>query len=343
LAFGFACIFSAKRCSTLYEQLREEIKNDKFTTMKDLHSIVSAFKGLHMQESLNGFFKVRECCGAHGYSSYSNIPNIIEIWSPNVTLEGDTMVMYQQTAKGILKSFRLMKDHDKSIKGIYSYLNDFKALTWNIDSLGIQSSDDLLSFLKIACLQNIYRVDQLIPDFDDEVEFSIGWNKIYQIDIIAMSHLNAHYLNALMFDQELKSRSLSPPLKTVLFDLLKLYVSEVLTKHTSILHFEGAKPQKDVEKYPVLGIALTAEKLMDLSENFEALIEQIRPHAYKLTNSFIINDLVLHSKLSMKHGKVYEEMFTTAMNSKLNKKTSLEGVHEYLKPLSRKLIRSSKL
>ena len=99
--------------------MREEIKNDKFTTMRDLHSIASAFKALQMQESLDGLFRIREWCGAHGYSNYSNLPNVIEIWSPNVTLEGDTMVMYQQTAKGFIKIFRMIEKNMDNLQRVF--------------------------------------------------------------------------------------------------------------------------------------------------------------------------------------------------------------------------------
>lgn len=60
LSYAYACVFSSKQCQIMYNRMIEEIKNDKFSTMRDLHSIASAFKGLQMQESLNGFFKIRE-------------------------------------------------------------------------------------------------------------------------------------------------------------------------------------------------------------------------------------------------------------------------------------------
>ena len=232
LSFSFACIFASKRCSALYEQMREEIKNDNFTTMKDLHSIVSAFKGQHMPESLNGLFKVRECCGAHGYSNYSNIPNIIEIWSPNVTLEGDTMVMYQQTAKGFLKKFRIMKNSGKTIKGIYSYMNEYRDFSSDPATFDINNSDDLLLVLKIAVIQSLNKISELLPNQDDKVSFDIAWNRVYQIDVISTAHLNAHLLNALMFDMEMKSLTLSAPLKKVMNIMLKLYLSDILVSRT---------------------------------------------------------------------------------------------------------------
>jgi hypothetical protein len=157
--------------------MQEDIKNDNFSSMRDLHSIVSAFKALQMQESLTGFFKVRECCGAHGYSNFSNIPNIIEVWSPNVTLEGDTMVMYQQTAKGFIKTFRLIKDHGKTIKGIYKYLNDYKDYIGAKDhTTSFLTYSSLQQLLKVATVQSIYYVNSLLPEMDDEINYDQAWH-----------------------------------------------------------------------------------------------------------------------------------------------------------------------
>lgn len=329
LAYAYATTFSAKQCAQKYEIMREEIKNDKFTTMKDLHSIAAAFKALQMQESLDGFFKAREVCGAHGYSNYSNIPNIIELWSPNVTLEGDSMVMYQQTARGFIKSFRLVEQHGKQLKGIYSYLNEYKGFIGFKDhSKEFKDNEELLKLLKAATVLSIHKVSHLLPEIDDEINYDIQWNKVYQIDIISASLLNAHFLVAMMFQQELKIRDLSKNLKSVLYKTLDLYICDVLIKFGQELLYSDY---------------ITPTQWLGFKTLKDELIESIKPHAYKLANSFMVNDILLHSKLALPQGKVYEEMYKTAANNKLNAKTKLESFDEHLKPLRRRLIGQAKL
>mmetsp|Transcript_2209 Transcript_2209/g.2860 ORF Transcript_2209/g.2860 Transcript_2209/m.2860 type:complete len:83 (+) Transcript_2209:1675-1923(+) len=82
---------------------------------------------------------------------------------------------------------------------------------------------------------------------------------------------------------------------------------------------------------------------MSIREYMDELISEVRPHAYKLTNSFIVNDILLHSKLGVTNGKIYEELYNTAANSKLNNKTSLEGIALHVKPLSKKLKVAAKI
>ena len=75
----------------MYVAMLNEIKNkNKFKIMKDLHSFCSAIKAYYMEEVLSQLKVIRECMGAHGYLNVSEIPEIIDMVAPNVTLEGDS-------------------------------------------------------------------------------------------------------------------------------------------------------------------------------------------------------------------------------------------------------------
>lgn len=307
----------------MYERMREEIKNDKFSTMRDLHSIASAFKGLQMQESLNGFFKIRECCGAHGYSSYSNLPNIIELWSPNVTLEGDTVVMYLQTAKGFIKTFRLIENYGKKIKGIYRYMNDYKDYegATDHDSTFITCSS-LLKLLQVTTVLSVRKCSDLLPEIDDEINYDVAWNKAHTIELISAAKLNAHYLVASMFADELKSLKLSKNLVKIMNKMLCVYLCDVITNLGHELILSGY---------------LKGNQLVQIREHMGDLINQIRPHAYKLVESFVPNQKVLHSALTLDTGNVYSKLYEISSTSRLNTKTKLDTFDENIKPLQNKL------
>ena len=323
LSYSYACVFSSKQCVVKYEKMISEIKDDNFSTMRDLHSIVSAFKGLQMQESLTGFFKIRECCGAHGYLSYSNMPNLIEIWSPNVTLEGDTIVMYLQNAKGFIKTFRLVQNHGKKIKGIYKFLNNYKEYVGATDHQGkFTDSESLLKLLQAATVMSINKTSDLLPEIDDEINYDVAWNKTYQIDIISSSLLNAHYLIASMFAQELDSVKLSKNLMSVMNKMLCVYLCDVITKFGQQLILNGY---------------LKGNQLMKIKDFMDEIITEIRPHAYKLTSSYIPHNEILHSAIARKSGKMYETLYEVSSRSKLNNKTKLDSFDENIRPLQKKL------
>jgi len=50
MAFAWVSKFMAYKCSDMYRTMLEEIKNKKFRTMKDLHSLASAIKAYYMEE-----------------------------------------------------------------------------------------------------------------------------------------------------------------------------------------------------------------------------------------------------------------------------------------------------
>lgn len=103
LAFGYANVFISQFCMSLYYQMQENIKKDDFKIMNELHVLISCLKAYYMDEGIMNLLAMRECNGAHGYSAFSSIGGWIEAWSPNVTLEGDGFVLYQQTTRKLIK------------------------------------------------------------------------------------------------------------------------------------------------------------------------------------------------------------------------------------------------
>ena len=83
--------------------MQEEIKSDDFSLMNHLHVLASSLKAYYMQRGIDALMKLREVCGGHGFSYLSGVCGWIEAWSPNVTLEGDGYVLYQQTTRKLVK------------------------------------------------------------------------------------------------------------------------------------------------------------------------------------------------------------------------------------------------
>lgn len=85
-----------KRFHTILNNIQND---DNDEGLKDLHSMGACIKSYFSEETFLYAKVARELCGASGYLQNSRLPGYIELWSPNVTLEGDGVVMYQQTAR----------------------------------------------------------------------------------------------------------------------------------------------------------------------------------------------------------------------------------------------------
>ena len=138
------------------------IKNNATDKLKDLHSLLSWLKAFFMNEVFDGIKTVREVCGAHAYLISSNISNMMEIWSPNVTLEGDGFVLYQQTTKDILKRLsKIMKGKESS--GVYSYLNEILDFVQEPPKLTFsKNAKSLIEIIKAALLNQIIKTGELL-------------------------------------------------------------------------------------------------------------------------------------------------------------------------------------
>lgn len=64
----------------------------------------------------------------------------------------------------------------------------------------------------------------------------------------------------------------------------------------------------------------------------EKLLEEIKPNAVSLVDSFDIDDEILASPLGAWDGNVYERLFEEAKRSPLNAKPVNDSFHKYLKP-----------
>jgi acyl-CoA oxidase len=69
-----------------------------------MHTILAGLKGLWCNIAYEGAKTIRECCGAAGFSAYAGFASIFDALSAYVTLEGDSVVMYLQTARSLLKN-----------------------------------------------------------------------------------------------------------------------------------------------------------------------------------------------------------------------------------------------
>jgi len=185
---------------------------------KDFHPILCCFKGFFMYEVLDISKEIRETCGAHGYLDASNLTNQIEIWSPNVTLEGDGYVLSQQTTKDIFKRLaKLMKGEE--ITGRFSYLNDFLNIIQDPPKIKFtRSVETMLEIIKYSLIHQIMVTGSNLRK-KNNMSLDEKWNKAYLMDIIHTAWLNAIYISCSIFYEQIQTAELSDGLYNTLLRL----------------------------------------------------------------------------------------------------------------------------
>jgi acyl-CoA oxidase len=137
---------------------------------------------------------------------------------------------------------------------------------------------------------------------DDEKN---SWNSLL-VDFWRLSTAHSEYLVVKNFYDTLQSQSLQyeldPATIDVLHKLFRLYALHTLEKATSEFYSSAAVTVHQIQ----LARTKTVMKLL----------EEVRPHALRLVDSWSFPDWQLDSSLGRKDGKVYEDMFYRA--SELN-------------------------
>jgi len=315
-----------KKIIKLYFEMMRRIKErEDFSTMNELHSLLSGCKSFYTWETLNGIEVCRQACGGHGFSDFSGIPLVFETYSPNVTLEGDNTIMALQTARYILKAAQKALSGGKLL-GSVEYLKHIQEIV-SVQRCSAKSKNDFGSLetldkaLQANAAQLLWKVLQKFSKLMGEGNsMKEVWDKKAGIDLFEASRAHIFYFSFKSFQQMIQEDVKDEKVAIVLRKLCLLYgVQKVLD-------------------YP-LGVAESGYFLpvhfSYLKEKKEELLEELRPEAVALTDAFAYRDECLNSALALSNGKVYETLYEWASTKNpINLgKQPLEGYMQHVKPV----------
>ena len=109
MAQAYALFFAARECTTIYNTLTVRQIADDHSFLPYVHATTAALKAYATQVAFDGAEEARKCCGGYGYSVLSGFPSIVGDLAPMPTLEGENYVMYQQTARYLMKAITNIK------------------------------------------------------------------------------------------------------------------------------------------------------------------------------------------------------------------------------------------
>ena len=121
LALSFAMKQTFHDLWIQYFNLLDDVKNEKFDGVEEMHHLSSGFKSLCTQRAMDGLMLIRQSIGGAGYTAWSGIPSIITDFSSAVTYEGDNTVMAQQSFRYLKKLYKSARKN-KTISSDYEYL-----------------------------------------------------------------------------------------------------------------------------------------------------------------------------------------------------------------------------
>lgn len=100
----------------LYSDNQSAMAEGDFSRLADVHASSSGLKSLCTIMASGAIEECRRACGGHGYSLAGGLASFGQDYLPQVTWEGDSYMLTQQTARYLFKTFRqLLTDRNSEM------------------------------------------------------------------------------------------------------------------------------------------------------------------------------------------------------------------------------------
>ena len=274
--------------------------------LADLHATSCGLKSLASTVATEGLEVCRRACGGHGYSSFAGIGSWYADYLPTATWEGDNFMLTQQVARYLLKAARSVlngQDPGNDTTSILQYFLKRQDQGAAFDILG-KDEDIVAAF----AWRSAFLTFEALKHRDEQKR---AWNSLL-VDFYRLSRAHSQYMVVKNFYETLQSpqttSELGPETTTLMHKLFRLYALHTLESEASEFYTSSAVTVRQIQ--------------LARSSAVMKLLEEIRPHAISLVDSWDFPDWQLDSSLGRHDGKVYEDMFYRAAElNPLNKVT----------------------
>lgn len=291
LASCFALHFTGKGMMALYEANQKKMsqKKDPQTSQRgagpeetnsgsdllaDLHGTSCGLKSLCSTIAAEGLEVCRRAMGGHGYSTFSGVGSWYADYLPTATWEGDNYMLTQQVARYLLKSARSVLKGNEPINDTTEILHQYlerQDMGAAFDILG--KDEDIVS---AYAWRSAYLTFDALKQRDEQKK---SWNSLL-VQFYNLSRAHSQYLVVKNFYETLQNPSISsdldPETLGLMHKMFRLYSLHTLEAESSEFFTSSA--------CTVAQIRLARTKAV------MQLLEEIRPHAIRLVDSWDFPD-----------------------------------------------------
>ncbi|KWU43885.1 acyl-CoA oxidase [Rhodotorula sp. JG-1b] len=316
LVQAFAFHFTGKEMYRLYHLNEQAMQGGDFGILADVHATSSGLKSLCTLMASSSIEECRRACGGHGYSLASGLASLWSDYLPQVTWEGDSYMLTQQTGRYLFKTFRTlladrnapMSKENRTADYVLKYISNPEAKA-PFKYVGDLSDPQL--FVDAFGHRAAYLTATALRKRDIEKR---SWNSIL-CDIFRCSTAHSQYTlvynfaKALQEDEDLKSQRALHRVMTTCFELFAC--------HTM-----------DAEAAEFLSSGYLSPKQHELLRNrVHELLAELRPQAVPLVDAWNLPDYLLNSALGRQDGDVYPALVRFAQGEPLNRTRFNVDIH----------------
>ncbi|GAA6032946.1 hypothetical protein JCM8097_000060 [Rhodosporidiobolus ruineniae] len=308
LVQALAVHYTGREMIRLYEANNAAMDQGDFSLLADVHASSSGLKSLCTIMAAGAIEECRRACGGHGYSLAGGLAQLWQDYLPQVTWEGDSYMLTQQTGRYLFKTFRqLLANRDEPVSSenrTADYVRRYIAnphATAPFKYAGDLSDPDV--FVQAFGHRAAYLTATALRKRDVEKR---SWNSLL-VDIYRCSTAHSQYYlvfnfaQAIKHDAELKAQPALHKIMTTCFELFAC--------HTM-----------DTEAAEFLSSGYLSPAQHELLRNrVHALLAELRPQAVPLVDALGVPDYLLNSALGRYDGDVYPSLVRFAQYEPLNR------------------------
>jgi len=303
--------------------------------MQDIHASTSALKSFTTMVAADGMEDCRKACGGHGFLVCSGLPELVQTYLQNPTVEGDNHMLPQQVVKVLVKVVQAVR------KG--SDMNEYRTCDsylllpslQSIASSGTQercaarSESDLLD-LPTLLLAFRHRAARLLAEVATQLHEDGGrktqqqaWNDA----LVLMARVSraysqflllANFVEGIRHEENRGGGTIGPREAAVLRDLARLFGLYWMERELGDFLEDGYLCPKQSRWVHACVIRQ---------------LDAIRPNAVGLVDAWDFSDFRLKSALGRYDGDVYKAIMAAARRDPLNQQDPGPGYEEHLKRL----------
>ena len=330
MAQAYALFFSATECTTIYNTLTARLIDDDLKLLPFVHATTAALKAYSTQIALDGAEDARKCCGGQGYSVLSGFPSIVGNLAPMPTLEGENYVMYQQTARYLMKTITNIKKGlpvDDGVSYLATNPDAYISSTapkphCPASKSDFQNPETQLQIFRHRATRLAFHAHHLLTTAQsssgaNNLPYAEAWNK-HMLPLVhaARAHIELFVLDAFITHTS-PTTCPDPCIRAALSKLRSLFALTAIENPLSAgsLHFfeDGG------------GSYISPGQLGDIRAEVEELLEQLRPDVIALGDAWGFSDASLGSALGCRDGNVYERLMGWTRQLPMNVKAREEG------------------
>lgn len=335
LGMAIAFIHAGRWTDEIYQAFKLEAERGDFTRLEELHLITCSLKAFMTGAVADGIEKCRRACGGHGYMLASGVSLHFVSYLPQVTYEGDFVILSIQAGRSLLKIVGNKMGGNvpegalqSSVRHLYAFDPSAVQTAPDVTQEQLRCPHWLVTAFEKRATTMVYLTAQRFASLGGPADLSAFEAVKVDFTKITIAHAQLLILRAFLAQVQTLQQEGSREVHKVFLCLFRCLALAWMDDH--LAEFLIAK-------------ALTVKSHAAVAEALSAACAEARPTAVPVADAFRHTDNFLNSALGRYDGDVYRALFDSTKLEALNNQDVPESYERYLQYIlhpERKMARS---